>query len=111
MMGNRKSKQEIVRPRSTMAKSVNYVRRDSYEEPDRYICSPRLNHPKIYVALYDYQARLPNEMSFKKGDLIEVISPGRDRESLIARYMMGSRQGGLVPAAYVAEKGSLRAQE
>lgn len=111
MMGNRKSKQEVVRPRSTVSvKSVTSVRRDSYEEADRYICAPRFYHPKIFVALYNYQARWNDEVSLKKGDLMEVISSGRDRNFLLVRLLVGSRHG-QVPVMYVAEKDSLRAQE
>lgn len=108
-MGNQKSKQEILRPHSTVPTSLSYQRRDS-DAYNRYIRAPTEPSLKIYIALSDYQARSYNEISFKKGDELEVISAARNSYFMLVKCLDGTGTG-FVPVKLVAEKDSFRVQE
>lgn len=64
----------------------------------------------IYIALFDYEARSTSDISFRKGDLMEVLPPTEERDWLMVKHLI-SKKRGLVPTAFVAVKGSMKAQE
>lgn len=75
----------------------------------------------IYIALFNYRASSKTDISFEKGDLMEVLSQNEsnrfgfrgnilDNDWLKVRHLK-SNQRGIVPTSFVAVKDSLRAQE
>lgn len=62
----------------------------------------------LYVGKYDYSAFKDDELSFKKGDLMKIIST--DGEWWYA-CLVDSPKKGYVPSNYVAENTSLEAEE
>ena len=58
------------------------------------------NHP-LYVGLYDYNSQTDNEISFKKNDLMYIISID-EGDSWYARIMDSGREG-YIPRSYVTE--------
>ncbi|EGD74404.1 TK/ABL protein kinase [Salpingoeca rosetta] len=60
---------------------------------------------QIYVALYDYKARTENEMSFRKGDHLNVIS--NDNENWWQAQHADTKEVGWIPSNYVAPMQSL----
>ena len=67
----------------------------------------------VYVALYDYEARTSEDLSFKKGEKLEVIN-GNDAvngadwwqaRSLVTNIV------GYIPSNYVAPAASLKSEE
>jgi len=61
-------------------------------------------HPdsNLFVALYDYDARTNEELSFKKGEHLEVINVCNDTDWLFAKSKATNREG-YVPSNYVAK--------
>lgn len=71
----------------------------------------RPNAPKrrIVVALYNYKAREHTDVSFRKGDRMEVID---DKESDWWRVVhLGTKIEGLIPWNFVAEELSVASEE
>lgn len=102
-MGNRKSRQ--ISP--TNSRSSNIRKRGSNEKRGRYLPAPTF---QIYVALFDYEARSNSDITFKKGDLMEVLPQTEARDWLMVKHLI-SKKRGLVPASFVAIKDSMQAQE
>ena len=69
---------------------------------------PTMEHP-IYVAKYDYDSRTDDDLGFKKGDLLYIISNG-EGDRWYARSKDSGREG-YIPSSYVASCDSLDAQE
>ena len=67
--------------------------------------SGRLN---IYVALYDYDARTDEDLSFKKGEHLEILNDTQ-RDWWFARSR-ATRQEGYIPSNYVAKLKSIEAE-
>ena len=66
------------------------------------------NYP-IYVGKYDYDSRTDDDLSFKKGDLMYIISTD-EGDWWFARSKDNGREG-YIPSNYVAEYKSLDAEE
>ncbi|XP_019623821.1 PREDICTED: tyrosine-protein kinase Src42A-like isoform X1 [Branchiostoma belcheri] len=68
---------------------------------------------KIFVALYDYDARTEEDLSFKKGDHLEVINDSTG-DWWLARTLKqaapGVRKEGYIPSNYVAKVRSIEAE-
>ena len=62
----------------------------------------------LYVGKYNYSAFKDDELSFKKGDLMKIIST--DGEWWYA-CLVDSQRKGYVPSNYIAENTSLEAEE
>lgn len=65
---------------------------------------------KVYVALYDYEARTDEDLSFKKGDFLHV----ENERCTFDWWMATSRASGktgFIPNNYVAEVKTLEAEE
>jgi len=69
---------------------------------------PEPNYP-VYVGKYDYDSRTDDDLSFKKGDLLYIMSTD-EGDWWFAR---GKDNGieGYIPSNYVAEWKSLDAEE
>ena len=66
------------------------------------------NYP-VYVGKYDYDSRTDDDLSFRKGDLMYIISTD-EGDWWFARSKDGEREG-YIPSNYVAEWKSLDAEE
>ena len=70
--------------------------------------SPKIPHYPVYIAKYDYSGRTHDDLSFKKGDLLYIISNdgdwwfARSKESIMEGY---------IPSTYVAKWNTLDAEE
>lgn len=63
---------------------------------------------KVFVALYDYDARTAEDLSFKKGDNLEIINDTQG-DWWYARSK-SSQHEGYIPSNYVAELKSLASE-
>lgn len=68
----------------------------------------QVNYP-IYVGKYDYDSRTDDDLSFKKGDLMYIISTD-EGDWWFARSKDNGKEG-YIPSNYVAEYKSLDAEE
>ena len=68
---------------------------------------PTGHHFKLYVALFDYDARTSEDLSFKKGEELEVESDTGDW--WLARSRTTNREG-YIPCNYVARVQSIEAE-
>ena len=69
---------------------------------------PPSQHP-IFVGKYDYDSRTDDDLSFKKGDLMYIISTD-EGDWWFARAKDGGKEG-YIPSNYVAEYKTLDAEE
>ena len=69
---------------------------------------PTVNYP-IYVGKYDYDSQTDDDLSFKKGDLMYIIST-EEGDWWFARSR-DNRKEGYIPSNFVAEYKSLDAEE
>lgn len=63
----------------------------------------------IYVALYDYDARTNEDLSFKKGERLQVLD-NTDGDWWLAKSLTTQREG-YIPSNYVAQEQSIKSQE
>lgn len=70
--------------------------------------SPDSNHP-VFVGKYDYDSRTDDDLSFKKGNLMHIISTD-EGDWWFARSKETGKEG-YIPSNYVAEWKSLDAEE
>ena len=63
---------------------------------------------KVFVALYDYDARTDEDLSFKKGEHLEIINDTQG-DWWFARSKT-SKQEGYIPSNYVAKLKSIEAE-
>eukprot|EP01147_Barroeca_monosierra_P008492 gene8492-962_t len=63
----------------------------------------------VFVALYNYDARTPDDLTFKKGDEMQIIN-NKDGDWWKAK-LMSTGKIGFIPSNYVAEKQSIQAEE
>jgi len=89
----------------------------SSDQPDqegRYVPEPPSSPPSavkpLYVALYDYDARTEEDLSFEKGEVLEVYPEDLRNDWWRARSRDTGREG-FIPSNYVAEVQSLDAEE
>ena len=64
----------------------------------------------LYIALYDYDARTQEDLSFKKGEILEVHNEDLGNDWWRARSRETGREG-FIPSNYVAPHESLEAEE
>ena len=69
---------------------------------------PTVNYP-IYVGKFDYDSRTDDDLSFKKGDLMYIIST--DEGDWWFAYLKDSGEEGYVPSNFLAKSGSIFAEE
>lgn len=63
---------------------------------------------KVFVALYDYDARTEEDLSFKKGELLEILNDTQG-DWWYARSRT-TRTEGYIPSNYVAKQKSLESE-
>ena len=63
----------------------------------------------VFVALYDYDARTNEDLSFKKGERLQVID-NTDSDWWLAKSLTTFKEG-YIPSNYVAPELSVNAQE
>ena len=63
----------------------------------------------MFVGKYDYDSQTDDDLSFKKGDHIYIISTD-DEDRWFAQSVATGKQG-YIPSNYVAKWGSLDAEE
>ena len=63
----------------------------------------------VYVGKYDYDSRTNDDLGFKKGDLLYIVST--DEGDWWFAQSMATGKEGYVPSNYVAKRKSLDAKE
>ena len=63
----------------------------------------------MFVGKYDYDSRTDDDLSFKKGDLLYIVSTD-DEDWWFAQSVAAGKEG-YIPSNYVAKWGSLDAEE
>ena len=63
----------------------------------------------VFVALYDYEARISEDLSFKKGERLQIINTA-DGDWWYARSLQTNKEG-YIPSTYVAPEKSYEAEE
>ena len=63
----------------------------------------------IFIGLYDYEARISEDLTFKKGDRLQIINTA-DGDWWYARSL-STNQEGYIPSTYVAPDKSYEAEE
>ena len=63
----------------------------------------------IFIGLYDYEARISEDLSFKKGERLQIINTA-DGDWWYARSLI-TNQEGYIPSTYVAPDKSYEAEE
>jgi len=66
------------------------------------------SNAKIYVALYDYDARTDEDLSFRKGEHLEILNDTQG-DWWLARSK-ATKQEGYIPSNYVARLMSIEAE-
>ncbi|XP_059837432.1 tyrosine-protein kinase SRK2 [Hypanus sabinus] len=77
-------------------------------EPAQALSVP--DRRKIYVALYDYSARTPEDLSFEMGERLEVIDQSLHNWWLARSLKRGDDRQGYIPSNYVALDRSIEAE-
>lgn len=82
-------------------------------QPPSIMSSHSLMQPSkgitVFVALYDYDARTNEDLSFKKGERLQVID-NTDSDWWLAKSLTTHKEG-YIPSNYVAPELSVNAQE
>ena len=66
------------------------------------------DHHKVFVALYDYEARTDEDLSFKKGEHMEILSD--DQGDWWYAKSKATKKEGYIPSNYVAKLKSIEAE-
>lgn len=69
---------------------------------------PEQTNARIFVALYDYDARTDEDLSFRKGEHLEILNDTQG-DWWLARSKR-TRQEGYIPSNYVAKLKSIEAE-
>ena len=80
------------------------------ERPPELPAEPVQSDIKVYIALYDYDARTDEDLSFNKGDYLEVKAENCQFDWWTATSRSTGKTG-YIPNNYVAEVKSLEAEE
>ncbi|XP_074641064.1 tyrosine-protein kinase Src42A-like [Tubulanus polymorphus] len=86
---------------------LSNIARPSLMNTDVLDTSP-LSNAKIFIALYDYDARTDEDLSFKKGEHLEILNDTQG-DWWYARSKI-TRQEGYIPSNYVAKLKSLESE-
>lgn len=104
-------------PSTASLKGITPEVNDTGDRPDqksRYVPEPPSSPPcavkPLYVALYDYDARTEEDLSFVKGEVLEVYPEDLRNDWWRARSRDTGGEG-FIPSNYVAEVQSLDAEE
>lgn len=89
---------------TSMLPGQSIAAQQSSVQPDRYV--PR---GPIFIALFDYDQRTSEDLSFSKGEHLEIIN-NQDGDWWQARSLSTMREG-YIPSNYVAEHKTIQAEE
>ncbi|NP_001274717.1 tyrosine-protein kinase STK [Hydra vulgaris] len=106
-----KSKDVVLKENtSPFSQNTNNIMHVSHNQPPN-INPPMLGGPgvTIFVALYDYEARISEDLSFKKGERLQIINTA-DGDWWYARSLITNSEG-YIPSTYVAPEKSYEAEE
>lgn len=70
---------------------------------------PVADGPDVFVALYDYDARTQEDLTFRKGQKLKIIN-NSDGDWWQAQ-LLGTNQIGYIPSNYVAKASSIQAED
>lgn len=73
------------------------------------LARPAQKGVSVFVALYDYDARTNEDLTFRKGERLQVID-NNDGDWWLARSLVSQNEG-YIPSNYVAPEQSVNAQE
>lgn len=93
----------IVNPSSNDTRPIQV--QESNETPHHHLQTEK----PVFIALYDYQARTNEDLSFYKGDKLEIVN-NSDGDWWQARHMTNNNVG-YIPSNYVAPVTSLKKEE
>jgi hypothetical protein len=71
--------------------------------------APAEDGPDVYIALYDYDARTEDDLTFRKGDKLRVLNSA-DGDWWQAQ-LVGASKKGYIPSNYVAKSQSIEAED
>ena len=71
--------------------------------------TPAPRQQEIFIALYDYDARTAEDLTFKKGESLALIN-NQDGDWWQARSLVTGAEG-YIPSNYVAPQSSMEAEE
>ena len=106
--GNLKSSSKTAQSFDSVSGEVR--ERDSDELPATDELCEQPFERKLFVALYDYEARTAEDLSFKKGEKLELISGSDVGDWWQARSVV-TEAIGYIPSNYVAPFSSLKSEE
>ena len=75
---------------------------------DQYITDQK-SELAVFVALYDYEARTNDDLSFKKGERLEILDDQNGADWWQARSL-ATYHTGYIPSNYVAPEASLKSE-
>ena len=75
----------------------------------RHINNESFSEYPVYICKYDYDSRTNDDLSFKRGDIMNIISA--DEGGWWFAHSEQSRENGYIPSNYMAESNSLDAEE
>ena len=85
----------------------------SFHTPSSIMSSHSVMQPTkgitVFIALYDYDARTNEDLSFKKGERLQVVD-NTDSDWWLAKSL-ATHKDGYIPSNYVAPELSVNAQE
>lgn len=83
---------------------------DRYGQPTSAPLPPRKTAAVLYTALWDFEARDGQELSFKAGDKLEIVSSSGDWWSAMKIDSHGRVATGFVPFNHLARAESVESQ-
>lgn len=84
--------------------NINTGRQAPVSQPPISAVSPS----KLYIALYDYEARTDEDLSFKKGNQLEILNDTQG-DWWFARSLVTGQEG-YIPSNYIAKSKSLESE-
>jgi hypothetical protein len=101
--------QDQSRDERNIKEEVKEIRKRSEVLPPVPLSLPQQER-KIFIALYDYEARTAEDLSFSKGDKLEIVNDADGGDWWQARALI-SNGVGYIPSNYVVPQTSLRREE
>ena len=95
---------------------VSLQTKQSFAASETRVHSSSLNNQverevRVFVALFDYDARTSEDLTFKKGDYLEVEEAENTAYDWWQGKLQSTQEEGYFPGNYVAEANSLEAEE
>ena len=84
-------------------------RHDSLHNQSAILTTPTDPNIPVFIAKYDYDSRTDDDLTFRKGDLLYIIST-EEGDWWYTRHTKTGQEG-YVPSNYIAEWKSLEAEE